>query len=92
MRYVALIFLIGCLSGCVPAEAKAKVRNKHAELFSYVKRIDDPDPAKKPTQEQNEIIIRSIAKDFESFDRMFNNWKPSSIMGESSLEPAKLGN
>ena len=88
MKYfIPIIILV--IAGCVPAEAKSKVREKHAELYVYVKRINDPDESKRPTKEQNEILIRSIAKDFESFDRMFNNWKPSSVMDESSIEPTK---
>lgn len=83
-----LVVLVIFAAGCVPSEAKRNVRNKHAELYVYVKRLDDPDPTKRPTKEENETMIRSIAKDYESFDMMMNNWKPNPAMGTTSIEPA----
>lgn len=80
------IVLILSLSGCVSRPAKVLVRDKHAQLHVWVQRINDPDPLKRPTPEQNEEMLRAVLKDMESLDRILNNWKPSSVMEEANLD------
>lgn len=88
---VALVLLL--VTGCTPRSGKDQVRNKHAQLYVWVQRINDPDEKKHPTPAQNEDMLRSCLKDFESLDRMMNNWKPASEMPAVDLngKPSTIG-
>lgn len=88
-RKLLLFLMVLSLSftGCrANREVKEEVRNKHAELYSYIKRIDDKDKSNDPTPEQNTQMLRSCLVDFESVDKVLNNWKPSTVLPESKLE------
>lgn len=75
--------LLFCVSGCdAPQEAKDLVRDKHAQLYVYVERLQSTDTSKRPTQEQTEQMIKALLKDMESLDKLLNNWKKDSSMKE----------
>jgi hypothetical protein len=61
----------------VSKRAKAVVRSKHAESYILARRINDKDPKNDPTPEQLKAFATATAKDWESMDRLLNNWKPS---------------
>ncbi len=85
MKYFILIVVL-LVSGCdAPPEAKSLVHDKHAQLYVWVQRIDSPNPAMRPTNEQNAEMIKAILKDFESLDKVINNWKKNSTIDEVDL-------
>lgn len=85
MKYLALILLL-LLSGCANQAAKDIVRNKHAQSYVIAKRLNDEDPNNDPTHEQLKQFTKSTAKDWESMDRILNDWKPSGGMQSVDLE------
>lgn len=77
IRVLAGVVLLLLLTGCGPSkEARAIIRSKHAESYILARRINDKDPKNDPTPEQLKAFATSTAKDWESMDRLFNNWKP----------------
>lgn len=89
MRYVALLLVGFCLLplvGCVSREARDQVRNKHAEYFVISQRLTDNDPANDPTPEELKELTKSAAKDWESMDRIINNWKPKDSGGIKTID------
>jgi PBP1b-binding outer membrane lipoprotein LpoB len=87
MKKIGAILLLVFVAGCGTSKAvRVSVKDKHAQLYSYVKRMDDADPSNDPTPEQNKSMIRACALDFESLDKILNNWKPSTNMGETTLD------
>jgi hypothetical protein len=82
-KLITLGLLVCFLSGCCATrEIRDQVRDKHAILYVYVQRMSDPDIAKRPTPGQNEQMIKLTLKDFESLDKVLNNWKPNSAIPE----------
>jgi hypothetical protein len=87
MKKIGAILLLVFVAGCgAPKAVRDSIKDKHAQLYSYVKRIDDTEPKNDPTPEQNKEMIRACALDYESLDKILNNWKPSANMGETTLE------
>ena len=81
MRKVLIVLTIIALTGCrASREARDLVRQKHAETYVLAKRLNDPDPKNQPTNDQKDVILKITAKDWESMDRILNNWKPSNGM------------
>lgn len=77
-RCLILLFLI--CAGCgAPRQARDIVRNKHAQSYILAQRINDDDPTNDPTLKQLKTFMTSTAKDWESMDRLLNNWKPAEI-------------
>ena len=71
------------ICGCGPSQkVKDMIRDEHAQLYVYVKKFKDPDQMKRPTQDQNERLIKANLKNSESRDKEFNGWVPSSTMEE----------
>lgn len=81
---IPLVFLVGCARSVSPGTADG-IRNKHAESYVFAQRLNDADPQKRPTEAQKDMFIKSAAKDYESFDREVNNWKPTSGMKSLDL-------
>jgi hypothetical protein len=80
MRKILILSLLFICAGCgVPRQAKDVVRNKHAQAYILANRINDDDPSNDPTYEQLKTMATSTAKDWESMDRLLNNWKPEEI-------------
>jgi hypothetical protein len=80
---VLLVFGIG---GCdAPEAAKELIQAKHVELYVFLQRMNNPDPAQRPTQQQMADVITAFAKDTESLDILVNNWKPDSGMSQVDL-------
>jgi hypothetical protein len=87
MKKILAILLLISVAGCgAPKVVRESIKDKHAQLYSYVKRMDDVDTKNDPTPEQNKEMVRACALDYESLDKILNNWKPSTNMGETSLE------
>lgn len=86
MKKILLVFII-LLSGCdAPPAAKQIVRDKHAQMYVWVQRINSSDATKHPTPEQNAEMLRAVLKDMESLDKLINNWKKSPVMDETNLK------
>lgn len=74
------------LTSCTPSAAKDIIRSKHAESHILARRLNDNNPNNDPSVEQLKSFVTSTAKDWESMDRLFNNWKPKSGMKSIDLE------
>lgn len=68
------------LVGCDKKEVKDLIRNKHAESYIFVQRVNNPDPSKRPSPQEMTAFINAAAKDYESMDIYINNWKPDPTM------------
>lgn len=86
MKKLVAVFMLICLSGCVSRSVKDNIRDKHAVLYVYTKRINNPDQNRRPTQQENEAVIKAMLKDIESLDRVLNNWKPTITIPEVDIE------
>lgn len=86
MRYLWAVLIFFCITGCTRQEVKDIVRDKHALLYVFCKRFDNPDPAKRPTYEECESMLRATLKDYESFDKAFNNWTD----GKGGMRPVDI--
>ena len=84
MRKIIILALL-CMTGCVSRETKDLIRSKHAESYVLSGRINDTDPKNDPTPEQLKQFTTATTKDWESLDRIINNWKPSSGMQSQDL-------
>jgi hypothetical protein len=86
-----IIVLSVILLGCVPSGARSIVRDKHAQSYVLDSRIRDNDPSNDPTVQEMKTFITCTAKDWESMDKLINNWKPdqAGVMKPISLEDKK---
>lgn len=73
--FVSLLLFFPILTGCVPSQGKDIVRSQHALNKVMVQRINNPDPNKRPSQQQLEEVVKASASSWESMDRMVNNWR-----------------
>lgn len=89
LLFAILVFLVPCLAGCTPREARDAIRSKHAESAVIEQRLTDNDPANDPTHQQLKDYAVSTAKDWESMDRIFNNWKPKESGGIKAIDLEK---
>ncbi len=75
------VLLAGCLMaslvGCARSERGRLITEKHAENAAMADRVQDADPAKRPSAAQMQAWILLNAKDWESLDRLENHWKPN---------------
>lgn len=76
IRIVISVLLLIPLCGCTPREAKDIVRNKHAVTYVLSRKLHDDDKTNDPTYEQLKGFVKTTSKDWESMDRLLNNWKP----------------
>jgi hypothetical protein len=85
---ITLFFLssLTLLTSCTPSTAKDIIRKKHAQSYVLSRRINDDNPNNDPTIEQLRSFATSTAKDWESLDRLINNWKPGVGMKSMDLE------
>lgn len=83
MKKILCLFVICLLAGCdAPQDAKTLVKDKHAQLYVFVQRINDKDESKHPTPAQMADMLRASLKDMESLDKLLNDWKKSGTMSE----------
>lgn len=73
---VALIFLSGCTWSPAAKQRKQLIQEKHAENEAFAERVQDADPAKRPSPAQMQVWIIMNSKDWESLDRLENHWEP----------------
>lgn len=85
---ITLCFVFIC-SCDAPQQAKDIVRDKHAQFYVWMERVNNPDATKRPTQDQNEQMLRAVLKDYESLDKLLNNWKENTAMKEVQLQELK---
>ncbi len=74
-RMVVMACILSCL-GCVPRQAKTIIRNKHAISKVIAQRMNDADPGNDLTTKEMKEFIQWTARDWESMDRLINNWRP----------------
>ncbi len=97
------VLLAGCLAallaGCAKSPKNRLITEKHAENAAMADRVQDSDPAKRPSAAQMQAWLLLNAKDWESLDRYENHWKPNQrfIMvpvreTPAVAVPAKAGN
>jgi hypothetical protein len=77
MRKILIaVFLVCGLCSCdAPRAAKDLVRNKHAQTYVLSKRLQDEDKSNDPSEEQLKDFVINTAKDWESLDKLLNDWK-----------------
>ena len=82
---VAIIMAISI--GCdAPQDAKNTVKDKHAQLYVFIKHMNDPDVSKHPTQAEEEAMLKACLKDMESLDILLNSWTPNSSMPSVTID------
>ena len=86
MKKILLFMICFSICGCVPKEARDAIRSKHASTHVLRARLVDDDPKNDPTPKQMKSFMISTAKDWESMDRVINNWRPK----EGSMKSTDL--
>jgi hypothetical protein len=88
MRKILIpILFIFILTGCNKEEVKTLIRTKHAQAYVFIERLNNPDVTKRPTDAEKDEFIKACAKDYESLDRVINNWKST---GGSAMKPVDV--
>jgi pectin methylesterase-like acyl-CoA thioesterase len=85
---LALSLLV--LTGCQSAQMKSMVREKHAQVYVFVERMNDPN--RRPTEADKDIFIKATLRDYESYDMIINNWRPSPVMESVDADGNKVDN
>lgn len=85
-RMIVILTMMFCMMGCTSRETKDLIRSKHAQSYVLNRRINDTNPKNDPTLEQLKEFTTATSKDWESLDRIINNWKPTSGMQSQDLE------
>lgn len=88
MKKIILLCLCLLVCGCskIPRRTNDEIRRKHVVLKVLVDRISNQDNTRKPTKEELEDTVKLCLKDYESLDRLLNNWKPTIEMPEVDME------